>query len=117
MRQEQNILRISLINVVKMQQKKWKFAKKLIPENSKNSNNHKFEDIQNKAEQFNQFFSNVGKVTCMKTQESLRNNENNIDHRVRTESTQSHPLFKPKPVSVDIVILTFKCLKGVGVSF
>ena len=46
----------------------------------------------------------------MKTQESLSNNENNMDHRVRTEPTQSHPLFRPTPVSVDVVILTFKCL-------
>ena len=89
--------------------KKWKVAKKLIPENSKNSNKQVLNDVQNKAEQFNKFFSNVGKETFRRTQESLNNTTNN--RRARVEPNLALPLFRPTPVSVDIVILTFKRLK------
>ena len=95
--------------------KKWKVAKKLIPENSKNSNKQVFDDIQSIAEQFNEFFSMVGKETYNKTQEASINIENNLEthtnHGARAEPNQGFPLFRPTPVSVDVVVLTFKRLK------
>ena len=95
--------------------KKWKITKKLVPENSRNSNKLLFEDVENKVEQFNQFFAKVGKETYRKTQESTTTIENNLDtctnHSVRASFQQGLPLFRPIPVSVDVVILTFKRLK------
>ena len=96
---------------------KWKVAQKLIPGKGKNSNKQVFDNIEIKAEQFNSFFSNVGRDTYRKTQESLMNIDNDIENntipRVMPETTQNHQFFRPTPVSVEVVILTFKRLKKI----
>ena len=97
--------------------KKWKVAKKLIPENRNKSNKQMFSNVQDKVEKFNQFFSQVGEETFRKTQDSFQNTNTNAgnptNHRVRTrtEPNFERPLFRPTPVSVEVVILTFKRLK------
>ena len=88
----------------------WKTVKELVPRKSNNSNVHSFSDIQNKVEEFNEFFASVGKNTYERTQANLRNSNTPIQNDVAT-SPEVNDRFRPQPVSVDTVILTFKSLR------
>ena len=89
--------------------KKWKTVKELIPDKKSQSNSHNHDSIPEKADEFNEFFSSVGQVTFEKTQENLDRIMN-----VNVDSINEFPgveKFRPQPVAVDTVILTFKQLK------
>ena len=86
--------------------KKWKVLKKLIPDKKSDSNSYNYDNVPEKAEHFNEFFSNVGKVTFERTQENVeRNLNNNIRPSAEIPNIEK---FRPQPVTVDTVILTFK---------
>ena len=89
--------------------KKWKIAKQLIPDKKSNSNSCMYDNVPEKANDFNEFFSNVGKVTYEETQRDLERGFNDGIIRNDTE-TPGIEKFRPKPVTVDTVILTFKQL-------
>ncbi len=62
-----------------------------------------------KAEEFNEYFVEVGKRTFEKTQTNL--NDMNLNHDNTHENENYENLFRPEPVDVNTVILTIKHLK------
>ena len=113
--------------------KSWKLTKTLIPDSKYQFNDCKFDNVNKKAEEFNQHFSNVGREAFNKTQVSLHSNVNNGDNAnddvgsdgdgsgddgvnnddvniMMPFSNYLGPLFRPKPVSVETVILIVKDL-------
>ena len=68
--------------------KMWKVVKRLIPNSSKISRTPQFEDVTNKVEEFNKFFSEVGVTTYRKTQESITDTEN-VTYIERNEPDQN----------------------------
>lgn len=89
--------------------KTWKIIKDIVP-GGKNSNGHNFQNIANKANEFNFHFANVGKKTYEQTQEFLHG-ENVSDANDFNVALGDDDLFRPHPVSVETVILTIKNLK------
>ena len=99
--------------------KTWKITKILIPNKKVQSNINQFENIFEKAEEFNQYFANVGRETYLKTRGPYETRENNIDisnnERIRNGIANK---FRPQPVSVETVISIVKNLnetKAVGI--
>ncbi len=67
--------------------------------------------MERKAEEFNNFFANVGKNTFELTQESLRNSELGCPQLFGAVSGNRKIDFRPQPVSVETVMLTIKSFK------
>ena len=82
--------------------------KTLIPPKSNNSNLCNFADPENKVEEFNDFFANVGRNAYEKTQANLQNSNNSFQNIPLNPDMNCR--FRPQPVTVDTVILTFKSL-------
>ena len=87
----------------------WKITKKLIPDSKDTSKPLGFENIPLKAEEFNKYFSNVGKEAFKKTQNSVNINNSPINIQ-QAVSNNLVSKFRPKPVSVDTIILIVKNL-------
>ena len=90
----------------------WNTVKDLIP-NKRQPNNCSFDNAIMKAEEFNEFFANVGKNTFESTQISLHGNttrNSQPDPPYSTVSTNNP--FKPQPVDTNTVILTVKHLRN-----
>ena len=87
--------------------KMWKIVKQLIPDGSKTVKSQ-FENNTDKAESFNDFFSDVGRVTYRKTQESVYEAE----YQPILEQTELYQgqYFRPSPINVETLILTVKQL-------
>ncbi len=88
----------------------WKVITDLVPGQKRNSSSYNFDNMSDKAEEFNKFFSNIGKTTYERTQHSLRglhdttvNNHNPL--------LREGACFRPEPVDTDTVILTIKSIK------
>ena len=88
--------------------KTWKVTKTLIP-NKTHSQKYNFIDIGPKVEEFNDYFSKVGKEAFDKTQRSAQTLLNlNVEPRIRNVHGNK---FRPQPVSVDTIILIVKDLR------
>ncbi len=87
----------------------WKVITDLIPCQKRNSNSYNF-DMSDKAEEFNKFFSDIGKATYERTQHSLRDPQNSTVNN-RNPSLREGACFRPEPVDTNTVILTIKSLK------
>ncbi len=93
----------------------WKVITDLVQDQKRNSNSYNF-DMSDKAEEFNKFFSNIGKTTFEQIQHSL------LDPHAMTANNHNPVLkegacFRPEPVDSDTVILIIKNLnetKAVG---
>ena len=85
----------------------WKIVKQLIPGGSKLLKSQ-FDDIIDKVERFNEFFSDVGRATYSKTQESVNETESQPILEIPVHCNGQY--FRPSPVSVDTLILTIKQL-------
>ncbi len=94
----------------------WNTLRQLMPANKHTSPlelNSDCEAVKNKAETFNNFFANVGRVTFEKSQQShedngnvpLRNNDSNMN-------PSSCDIFRPQPTDSDTIILIIKHLKN-----
>ncbi len=88
----------------------WKIVKDAIPPSKTKSNTCIIEDEQNKAEEFNTFFANVGKNTYDKTQHSLQDRQQPNEDERESNIDSLTPLFRPQPVDTNTVILTIKHL-------
>ena len=88
----------------------WQVLKKIIP-NKNTPTKCTFDDIDKKAEEFNKFFANVGQKTYERTQERLNEENRVFQHNVSPNVAENVPLFRPKPVTVETVILKVKQLK------
>ena len=92
----------------------WKIAKKML--NNANVSNLQITegkgDLVNKAENFNEFFANVGQITYEKTQDELARNDASMQEINQYMLNNDESInFKPSPVDCDTVILTIKNLK------
>lgn len=91
----------------------WKAVRELVPKTKINAQNSNYENVQEKAEEFNQFFANVGKNAFEKSQENLLNRPTEDDETANLNDRMNIsqiPYFRPQPVDIDTVILTFKQL-------
>ena len=90
--------------------KKWNAIKGLLPDKKKNIQSNNFDDLESKAEEFNEYFSKVGQKAFEKTQENINTR---VDVMQRTSDLRSDNvnLFKPQPVTIETVILTFKQIR------
>ena len=92
----------------------WKIAKKVISNDStrKESMPQSKDDLATRAESFNKFFSDVGRLTFNTTQEELaRCNYASVDIPHNINDSDNLRCFKPVPVDCETVILTIKGLK------
>ena len=74
-------------------------------------NNNKqitFEDPITKAEDFNEYFANIGEIAFKKSQEGLQDIPNNDIAYFYENSTSHFFRFRPQPVDINTVILTLK---------
>ena len=70
-----------------------------------------FEDNEKKANEFNNFFASVGKNTFEKTQANIANTQQSLEQPISLNYMQnSNTKFRPKPVTVDAVVLVIKSL-------
>ena len=93
--------------------KMWKTIKKVVPANNK-ADKLNFEDNLSKAEEFNEFFSNVGKTAYEKSRMNVIDDDHEEDNH--TNLNFNFPKFKPHPVDVETVILIFKDLSNSSAS-
>ena len=88
---------------------KWKIVHEMIPKNN-NALLPDYNDKKEKAEEFNQYFSNVGRVAFEKSQQNL--DRNSTLELLRNESDivseNFNDFFRPQPVDVETVILVVK---------
>ncbi len=89
----------------------WSNIRGIIP-NNKPNNIITDEDINDKAEDFNNYFANVGRKTFERCRNESTNNDTTSDNtRVTINNPDTNNLFRPKPVDVETVILTISKLK------
>ncbi len=86
----------------------WNIIKEIVPSQKKSTSTHDFENTSDKAEEFNNFFANVGENTYEQTQQTLgRNYISSVDFPA-SDNVNNTEKFRPKPVDTDTVILTIK---------
>ncbi len=96
--------------------KTWKTIREIVP-NSKNiSNNSNFDNVVDKANEFNSYFANVGKNTYTKTQEIIQ--RENVSYPICENVTSGicgeGNTLRPQAVDTDTVVLTIKDLNVTG---
>lgn len=69
------------------------------------SNTYDFDNVKEKAEEFNNFFSSVSETTYNRSQELLGANSNSTINLNDSNTDPTHH-FRPEPVSINLVILT-----------
>lgn len=91
--------------------KTWRVTKSLIPNARNNSPEHTFDNIINKAEEFNDYFAKVGREAYNATQRSVNQQERaNVNPEMLNQQVLANK-FRPKPVSMEAVILIVKNLR------
>ena len=90
----------------------WNVIHKIIPNNKKSSSNLSCskEDINIRAEEFNDFFAKVGENTFKKSQENIEDSNEFLD--IANQTSRIHEKFRPQPVDMPTLILTIKTLKN-----
>lgn len=87
----------------------WGVVREMMPGLKKNEQ-HSFDNLSKKANDFNEYFASVGENAFQKSQEGL-----DTRPTIPPAAVNSHhsniSYFKPQPVEVDTVILAFKNLK------
>ena len=92
----------------------WKVVEDMIPGLRNKSKNTHFDEPLQKAEEFNNYFANVGENAFKKSQEGVINNVATTTHEINNYINQSLPnipSFRPQPVDVNTITLTFKGLR------
>ena len=90
----------------------WGIVKKIIPDNKKSNSPYIDQDIndQDKANEFNEYFSNIGKKTFEKSKGYVQNVDlSNNDQPLAL--ARNRKKFRPQPVDLDTLILVIKDLK------
>ncbi len=82
----------------------------IVPNNKHKTNQHSFDNIKDKVEEFSIYFTNVGKTTYESTQ-NTRHGENMSASHHENNSMESDN-FRPQPVDTNTVMLTVKDLKN-----
>ncbi len=85
----------------------WNVLKEIIPSKKNKHNAFNFDHLSEKAEEFSNFFSNVGESTFKRSQKELINEGKSVvelpQSNINTVSAS-----RPEPVDTNIVILTVK---------
>ncbi len=87
----------------------WKVNSDLVPGQKRKSNSYKF-DMSDKAEEFNKFFSNVGKTAYERTQHFLCGPHDRTVNN-RNPTIRKGTCFKTEPVDTDTITRTIKSFK------
>ena len=89
----------------------WRIVGDIVPSKKNVSEINFCDNAEQKAEEFNCFFANVGKSAYEETQVELSNeNYNNVTNNNTNNSRNT--LFRPQPVDVNTVVLTIKHLQN-----
>lgn len=88
---------------------KWKIVHEMIPNTNNNSHVLNYQDRKVKAEEFNEYFANVGKLAFEKSQRNLNAN-NIIEDPISLLSESRNNFFRPQPVDIETIILVIKGL-------
>ena len=83
----------------------WKVVEDMLPGLRSKDRGLDFEDPVQKAEDFNQYFANVGETAYRKSQEGI---DNSLVQNINSQSLSNIPKFRPQPVDENTIILTFK---------
>lgn len=87
----------------------WKVVEGMLPGLKSRDKNLAFENPLQKAEDFNDYFASVGEIAYRKSQEGLDNTiEPEMGNYINSQTPLNTPKFRPQPVDVNTVILTFK---------
>ncbi len=88
----------------------WRIVGDIVPSKTNVSDTTFCDNAEQKAEEFNCFFANVGKSAYEETQVELSNeNYNNVT--INNTNNNTNTLFRPQLVHVNTVILTIKHLQ------
>ena len=87
----------------------WNVIKKIVPNKKSSPKINKFDNPDEKANEFNKFFANVGRNSYEQAQKTLCNL--NLSNYQIPEVPHNCP-FRPEPVDVDTVILVIKHLNN-----
>ncbi|KAK7073285.1 hypothetical protein SK128_002766 [Halocaridina rubra] len=93
----------------------WKVIRSMIPNEKSTSESYEnITELKDKAENFNNYFANVGKNTYEKTQENINsvNMSNCLNDNSSNENTREY--FKINPIDCATLILTIKSLRNSG---
>ena len=85
----------------------WKVLNNIIP-NKNRPTKYTFDDVDKKAEEFNEFFANVGQKMYERAQEKLNEENPVILGNASPNVAENVSLFRPQPVAVETVILKVK---------
>ena len=88
----------------------WSLIKELVPNKKCGSGTRHFGNVSEKAEEFNNFFANVGKTTYDLTQQVLQSSHLSSPNFFLTECSRPGETFLSKPVDTNTIILTIKSL-------
>ena len=89
----------------------WQTVREIIPKNVNNTLDSEYDNISEKAEEFNHFFANVGKKAFLESQEDSLNTTTAFDRPIDSDASEN-PKFRPSPVDIDTVISTFNQLRN-----
>ncbi len=89
----------------------WNVIKEIIPSQKNKHNAYNFDNLSEKAEEFNNFFSSVGESTFIRSQEVLTNEGKSVV-QLPQSNINTVSAFRPEPVDINTVILTVKDLNA-----
>ena len=81
----------------------------MIPRANNNANLSNDDNTKEKAEEFNAYFANVGRLAFERSQQNLQNADSEVQISNVFDECRNN-LFRPQPVDVDTVILVIKDL-------
>ena len=87
----------------------WKVIKEAIPKNTDET--HNFDNVKEKAEEFNNYFANVGRNAYLKSQEQRNINIPDQNNHLNLASNVDR-VFRPQPVDINTVTLIIKDLNN-----
>ena len=87
----------------------WNVIKEIVPNRKSSPNTNNFDNVEEKASEFNKFFANVGKNTYVESQEML-SKFNLPEYHI--PNMHNNCQFRPEPVDVNTVILVIRNLNN-----
>ena len=89
----------------------WNVIKEIMPSQKNKNTSYNFENLNEKAEEFNNFFATVGETTFKRSQIELTNEGKSIV-QLPQSNINIVSAFRPEPVDTNTVILTVKDLNA-----
>lgn len=107
---KQNIITMTFSTIKAAFKKTWKTITETVPNTKNISITSNFDNVLDKANEFNSYFANVGKNSYTKTQELIHceNVQYSICENVASGMSGEDSTFRPQPAHTDTVILMIK---------